>query len=268
MVYPVTVTRMVSVEHITKTFKLSRQQKREMGSSFTADHIDAVRDVSFTCQPGRIFSLLGPNGAGKTTTLRMIATTLKPSAGHIIVAGHNTVHDAQSVRRALGFLTGSTKLYDRLTPEELVRYHADLHGIAREDYRRRRDEIFGLLDMGSFADRRISKLSTGMKQKVSIARTIIHNPAVLVFDEATAGLDVVASRGIVELIRNARDEGKTVLFSTHRMGEVSQLSDDLAIIHCGQLLYNGPFGEFTTSMESESLEDEFIRVVEKAEAAA
>jgi sodium transport system ATP-binding protein len=134
----------------------------------------------------------------------------------------------------------------------------------RAHYNKRRDEIFALLDMESFSHKRIGKLSSGMKQKVSIARTIIHDPDVLVFDEATAGLDVVASRGIVQLIRNARDRGKTVLFSTHRMGEVSVLSDDLAIIHKGRLLYNGTYEEFTRDMQSTSLEDEFIKLVEAA----
>ena len=253
---------MIKVVNIRKTFKLSREQKREMGKDFQGSTVDAVAGVSFTCQPGRIFSLLGPNGAGKTTTLRMISTMLKPTSGSIEVDGFDVVREPEKVRKRLGFLTGSTKLYHRLTANELVKYYADLHGVDRESFQRRRDEIFTLLDMHSFANQRIGKLSTGMKQKVSIARTIIHDPSVMVFDEATAGLDVVASRGIVELIRNARERGKTVLFSTHRMGEVSQLSDDLAIIHKGKLLYSGPYNTFEAQMQAGSLEDEFIRVVE------
>jgi sodium transport system ATP-binding protein len=258
------IRHMIRAENIKKTFKLSREQKREMGKDFEGSSVDAVAGVSFTCQPGRIFSLLGPNGAGKTTTLRMIATMLKPSSGSIEVAGYDAVKQPEKVRRLLGFLTGSTKLYHRLTASELVKYYADLHGVARDDFERRRDEIFTLLDMHAFANQRIAKLSTGMKQKVSIARTIIHDPSVMVFDEATAGLDVVASRGIVELIRSAKDRGKTVLFSTHRMGEVSQLSDDLAIIHKGKLLYSGTYSAFEAQMQAGSLEDEFIRVVEAA----
>jgi sodium transport system ATP-binding protein len=255
---------MITVDNVSKRFKLSRQQKKEMGRHHSSDHVDAVGGVSFECRPGRIFSLLGPNGAGKTTTLRMISTMLRPSSGKITVAGFDALRRPEQVRRVLGFLTGSTKLYDRLTSEELVKYYADLHDMKRADYRRRRDEIFALLDMESFAHKRIGKLSTGMKQKVSIARTIIHDPDVLVFDEATAGLDVVASRGIVSLIRNARERGKTVLFSTHRMGEVNMLSDDLAIIHKGALLYNGTYAEFTKNMGGGTLEDEFIRMVESA----
>ena len=253
---------MIKVENIHKRFKLSRQQKREMGRDFEGSSVDAVDGVSFECIPGRIFSLLGPNGAGKTTMLRMISTMLHPTSGSIQVDGFDVSKDPEKVRRSLGFLTGSTKLYHRLTANELVKYYADLHGIDRATFERRKDEIFALLDMHSFANQRIAKLSTGMQQKISIARTIIHDPSVLVFDEATAGLDVVASRGIVELIRNAKDRGKTVIFSTHRMGEVSQLSDDLAIIHKGKFLFNGTYVEFTERMMADSLEDEFIRLVE------
>jgi sodium transport system ATP-binding protein len=151
-----------------------------------------------------------------------------------------------------------------LTPNELVRYYADLHGVPRADYKKRRDEVFAALDMEGFADRRIGKLSTGMKQKVSIARTMIHDPPVLVLDEATAGLDVLASRAIVELVRRARDRGKTVLFSTHRMGEVGQLADDVALIHRGRLLFDGTYQQFSDDMQAPSLEDEFIRRIEAA----
>jgi sodium transport system ATP-binding protein len=256
---------MIEVRDAFKTFKLSRQQKREMGSAFRGDTVDAVAGISFTCRPGRVFALLGPNGAGKTTTLRMIATMLKPTAGSIVVAGHDAVRHPERVRASLGFLTGSTQLYDRLTANELVRYYADLHGVAGDDFKRRREEIFTALDMAGYANRRIGKLSSGMKQKVSVARTMIHDPDVLVLDEATAGLDVVASRAIVDLIRRARDRGKTVLFSTHRMGEVGQLCDDLALIHRGRLLFDGPYADFSRQMEAPSLEDEFIRRIEAAD---
>jgi sodium transport system ATP-binding protein len=255
---------MIEVRDVFKTFRLSRHQKREMGRAFAGSTVDAVAGVSFTCRPGRVFSLLGPNGAGKTTMLRMIASMIKPTAGAIQVDGHDAVRHPEKVRASLGFLTGSTQLYDRLTAAELVRYYAALHGVPAEIYRARRDEIFAALDMEGFAGRRIGRLSTGMKQKVSIARALIHDPAVLVLDEATAGLDVLASRAIVDLIRRARDRGKTVLFSTHRMGEVGQLCDDLALIHRGRLLYNGTYEQFSAEMQAPSLEDEFIRRIEGA----
>lgn len=255
---------MISVEHLTKTFKVSRRQRRDMGPGFPGKTVDAVRDISFMCKPGRIFTLLGPNGAGKTTTLRLIATMLRPSSGSITVMGVDVARNPVEARKRMGFLTGNTGLYDRLTPDEMVKYCADLHGMDPQAYRRRRDELFTLLGIHEFAKRRIGKLSTGMKQKVSIARTIIHNPDVVVFDEPTAALDVITSRSIIQLIKDCRTQMKTVIFSTHRMGEVSLLSDDLSIIHRGSLIFNGSFKDFQNQMQTASVEDEFVRLVEAA----
>ncbi|HTO94608.1 MAG TPA: ATP-binding cassette domain-containing protein [Bacteroidota bacterium] len=255
---------MIVIDHASKTFPVSRQQRREMGPEFSGSRIDAVRAISFTCTPGRIFTLLGPNGAGKTTMLRMIATMLRPTGGSITVAGFDVVREAVEVRRRIGFLTGNTGLYERLTPDELIRYYADLYGLAPGTFARRKEEIYSLLGIGEFAGRRIGKLSSGMKQKVSLARTIIHDPDVVVFDEPTAALDVVTSRAIIQLIRKCRDEKKTVIFSTHRMGEVSLLSDDLAIIHRGSLIFSGTYKDFEQQMQTRSVEDEFVRLVEAA----
>jgi len=220
--------------------------------------------VNFTCQPGRVFTLLGPNGAGKTTTLRMIATMLKPSGGTIKVAGFEVATHPVEVRRRMGFLTGNTGLYDRLTPAELIKYYADLYEMEPKHFVRRKDELFTLLGIHEFAGRRIGKLSSGMKQKVSIARTIIHDPEVVVFDEPTAALDVVTSRSIIQLIKTCREQKKTIIFSTHRMGEVSLISDDLAILHKGRLIFNGTYKEFEQQMQTPSVEDEFVRLVEAA----
>jgi sodium transport system ATP-binding protein len=255
---------MIAIEHLTKTFNVSRRQRRDMGPGFSGKTVDAVRDINFTCKPGRIFTLLGPNGAGKTTTLRLIATMLRPSSGSIAVMGVDVARNPVEARKRMGFLTGNTGLYDRLTPDEMVKYCADLHGMDPQAYRHRRDELFTLLGIHEFAKRRIGKLSTGMKQKVSIARTIIHNPDVVVFDEPTAALDVITSRSIIQLIKDCRTQMKTVIFSTHRMGEVSLLSDDLAIIHRGSLIFNGSFKDFQSQMQTASVEDEFVRLVEAA----
>ncbi len=255
---------MIIVDNVSKTFKMTREQKRELGRNATSSTIDAVKNVSFTCQPGRIFTLLGPNGAGKTTLLRIIATMLKPTSGAIKVAGHDVLQEPEKVRGSLGFLTGGTGLYDRLTPEEIIKYYADLHGMEEATFKRRKNELFALLGIDEFAKRRIGKLSSGMKQKVSIVRTIIHDPDVIVFDEPTAALDVIAARHIIDLIRKSKQNGKTVVFSTHRMDEVSLLSDDLAIIHKGNLLYSGAFHDFQKQMKTKSVEDEFIRIVEAA----
>jgi len=256
-------TKMIVVKDLWKTFKVSRQQRKEKGNKHGDGKIDAVAGINFSCQPGRIFTLLGPNGAGKTTTLRMIATLLKPTSGSITLDGVDVVKQPQEARRKLGFLTGTTKLYDRLTADELVKYYADLHDMDKALFKKRKEELFTLLDMHDFANWRIGKLSTGMKQKVSIVRTIIHNPEIVVFDEPTVGLDVITAKHIIELIRRCKEEGKTVIFSTHIMGEVSLLSEDMAIIHNGRLCFNGSYKSFHDQMQSESLEAEFIRLLQE-----
>lgn len=255
---------MIRVDKLCKQFKLSRKQKQEIEGGHAHNTLMAVADVSFTCTPGRIFTLLGPNGAGKTTTLRMMATMLKPTSGTITIAGFDTVKEAGQVRGKIGFLTGSTALYERLTPNEIIKYYADLHGMAGDKFKRRKQELFTLLGIDEFADRRIGKLSTGMKQKVSIARTMIHDPEVVIFDEPTVGLDVITARSIIQLIRNCKEQSKTVIFSTHIMGEVSLLSDDLAIIHKGKLLYIDTYEQFFKQLKSRTIEDEFIRIVSSA----
>jgi sodium transport system ATP-binding protein len=252
---------MIVVNELWKTYTLDRRHRQEAEPGTRDRVLHAVAGVNFVCRPGRVFTLLGPNGAGKTTALRMIATLLRPTKGTVSVEGSDTVRQSREVRRKIGYLSGSTKLYERLTPDELVKYYADLHGMEREHFQARRREVFDLLGIQEFAQRRIGKLSTGMKQKVSIARTIIHDPPVVVFDEPTVGLDVITSRHIIDLIRSCKAAGKTVIFSTHIMGEVSLLSDDLAIIHNGKLRFSGSYDEFRSGMRGTSLEEEFIRHV-------
>jgi sodium transport system ATP-binding protein len=252
---------MIVINNLWKTFKLDRQRRKDRAGASEANAVNAVAGISFTCRPGRVFTLLGPNGAGKTTTLRMIATLLKPTSGSISVAGLDAVAQPREVRRKIGFLTGTTRLYERLTAEETVKYYADLHGMDPGIYVERKERLFSVLGIHEFAGRRIGKLSTGMRQKVSIARTMIHDPEIVVFDEPTVGLDVITARNIIDLIKSCREEGKTVLFSTHIMGEVSLLSDDLAIIHNGKLCYDGTYEAFRGAMKTPSLEEEFIRLV-------
>jgi sodium transport system ATP-binding protein len=252
---------MITVEKLNKRFKMTRKHKQELIGGSSKNTIMAVADVSFTCRPGRIFTLVGPNGAGKTTTLRILATMLKPTSGTAKIAGFDTVKEPEKVRAKIGFLTGSTALYDRLTPNEIIKYYADLHGMERTKFAERKKQLFHLLGIDEFANLRIAKLSSGMKQKVSIARTMIHDPEVVIFDEPTVGLDVITARNIIQLIRDCKDQGKTVIFSTHIMGEVSLLSDDLAIIHKGKLLFNDTFENFLHQMKSKTIEDEFIRIV-------
>jgi sodium transport system ATP-binding protein len=185
---------------LSKTFVVKKKWRKE--------RIEAAQDVSFTCRPGEIYGLLGANGAGKTTTLRMLATILEPTAGTAKVAGFDIVRQAHEVRRHVGFLSTQTALYGRLTAREFVQYFGRLHEVPAGELLRRIDEVFERLDMNDFRDRRCDKLSTGQKQKTSIARTLIHDPPVMIFDEPTIGLDVLAQRTILDFVRQCRDDGR------------------------------------------------------------
>jgi sodium transport system ATP-binding protein len=222
----------------------------------------AVNGVSFSCRPGEVYGLLGANGAGKTTALRILATILAPTGGTAVVAGFDVAKDPQSVRARVGFLSAATALYGRLSAQEMVEYFGRLHGLDEPLLRRRIDEIFTRLEMNAFRDRRCDQLSTGIKQKVSIARTLVHDPPVMIFDEPTMGLDVMAARTIVAFIRECRDHGKTVVFSTHVMSEVEKLCDRVGIIHRGELRAEGTLPELRARFGVQDLEELFVKVVE------
>jgi sodium transport system ATP-binding protein len=250
---------MIEVTNLKKEFILSRQQQKELNTKEKTAL--AVDSISFRCEPGRVFSLLGPNGAGKTTTLRMLSTIFKPTSGSIKIAGIDAIAQPQEARKKIGFLTGSTGLYARLTPNELIQYFADLYGVSKSDFAERKERLYTLLDMHEFQNKRIGKLSTGMKQKVSICRTMIHDPEVVVFDEPTSGLDVITAENIITLIRDCKTQGKTVIFSSHIMSEVDLLCDDMAIIHKGKILFEGTMQDFRSNMQADNLTAEFIRIV-------
>jgi sodium transport system ATP-binding protein len=250
---------MIEIKDLRKEFILSKQQQKELNTKDSTSV--AVNGISFRCEPGKVFSLLGPNGAGKTTTLRILSTIFKPTSGSIKIAGIDAVENPQEARKKIGFLTGSTGLYARLTPNELIAYFAELYGVSKTDYAQRKEKLFDLLDMNDFQNKRIGKLSTGMKQKVSICRTMIHDPEVVVFDEPTSGLDVITAENIIKLIVDCKAQGKTVIFSSHIMSEVDLLCDDLAIVHKGNLLFNGTMKEFKGQMQADNLTAEFIRIV-------
>jgi sodium transport system ATP-binding protein len=240
-------------------------ETRQLGKLFhdkKRGEIRAVDGVTFRCEPGRIYGLLGANGAGKTTTLRMLATILEPTEGSATVAGFDVATQAEEVRRHVGFLSTATALYARLTAEEVVRYFGQLHGMDDSAISQRMDAIFARLEMNEFRDRRCDKLSTGMKQKVSIARTLIHDPSVMIFDEPTLGLDVMAARTIIGFIRECRDQGKTVVFSTHVMSEAEKLCDIIGIIDKGRLLAEGSLDELRSRYRQTDLEEIFVQVVE------
>jgi sodium transport system ATP-binding protein len=223
--------------------------------------LKAVDGVSFTCRQGEIFGILGPNGAGKTTLLRMIATILSPTSGSARVCGYDVVTQSAQVKRRIGFLSGSTRLYARLTPAETVRYFGRLYGLDEQRIQRSSRELFEVLGMQSYQDRQLGKLSTGEKQKVSIARTLIHDPSVLILDEPTAGLDIVSSKAIINFIRGARQENKTVILSTHYMTEAEEMCDRIALISGGKLVAVGTTSELLAASGSDSLTDAFFHYV-------
>ncbi len=234
--------------------KLFRDRKR--------GEVRAVDGINLRCEPGRIYGLLGANGAGKTTALRLLATLLKPSSGTIRVAGCDAVREPEKVRARIGFLSTGTALYGRLTARETVEYFGRLHGVAEDLLQGRLREVFAALGIGEFEDRRCDKLSSGMKQKVSIARTLVHDPPVMIFDEPTLGLDVMTARTIVQFIRDCRQQGKTVIVSTHVMSEAEKLCDRIGIIDRGRLLVEGTLAELRTQFGATELEDIFVRAVE------
>ena len=241
---------MIEVEELCKIFT-----DKKRGEIVAADH------VSFTCKPGEIFGLLGPNGAGKTTTLRMLATILAPTSGTARIAGFDIRTQAQEVRRNIGYLSGSTALYERLTARQMVTYFGALYRLSPAHIERRIEEMFTELEMNDFADGRCDKLSTGQKQRVSIARTLIHEPPVLFFDEPTSGLDIVTARTITRFIRRCRDQGKIVVFSTHIMSEVEALCDRIAIIYKGRVAAIGTLAELRERTGRQVFEHVFLNLI-------
>jgi len=223
--------------------------------------IRAVDNVSFVCKPGQIYGLLGANGAGKTTTLRMLATILEPTDGTAVICGYDVIEQPEKVRASVGFLSTATALYPRLSAQELVEYFGRLNGLDEPTLKKRVDDIFNRLDMNGFRDRRCDKLSTGMKQKTSIARTLVHDPPVMIFDEPTVGLDVMTARTITAFIRECRDRGKTVIFSTHVMSEVEKLCDTVGVIQSGKLLAEGTVTQLRDKYAEHDLEEIFVKIV-------
>ena len=240
---------LVAADGLTKTFTSRR------GS------IHAVIDVSFECPAGQIFGLLGPNGAGKTTALRMLATILTPTAGTATIAGFDVSSQPGEVRERIGFLATETGLYDRFTARETLRFFGRINNLSSEEIRRRSDELFATLEMTELADRRVGTFSTGEKQKLSLARSILHDPPVLILDEPTFGLDVMAARTVVETIGLFREQGRTILLSTHIMRVAEKLCDRIGILYRGRLHALGTLDELTDRFGGDDLEEVFFSAV-------
>ena len=248
---------MIHVENLTKSFPDLRRGQ-----------IVAVHGVSFDVAPGEIYGLLGPNGAGKTTCLRILSTVLRPTGGRAVVAGYDVCTHPQEVRARIGFMSGNTGVYDRMTAWEMVEYFGRLYGMEEKFLQARLDEIFTTLQMHEFRDVLGSKMSTGMRQKVSIARTIIHDPPVMIFDEPTSGLDVLVARAVLKTIAALKDQGKCIIFSTHIMREVEKLCDHVAIIHRGEILASGTIRDLEARYQESDMEELFFDLISRSEAQA
>ncbi|MEL7496893.1 MAG: ATP-binding cassette domain-containing protein [Planctomycetota bacterium] len=225
----------------------------------------ALAGISFDAMPGQIFGLLGPNGAGKTTTLRILSTVLQPSEGTAVVNGFDVVKNAEQVRRQIGFVSTNTAIYDRMTAWEMVQYFGQLYGLPLDELHRRMESLFERFKMNNIRDVLGSKMSTGMKQKVSIVRAMIHDPPVLIFDEATSGLDILAAREVLKTVEQVRDHGKCVLFSSHIMSEVQRLCDRVAIMHRGSVLAEGTIEELSDQYDEQDLEELFFQLISASE---
>ena len=259
---------MIEVKGLAKRFSLPSRKGKEQQQRDPRDHdgwFHAVRDVSFSCAPGEVLGLLGPNGAGKTTTLRLLSTALKADAGSVISYGVDLLQDPLAARQQIGFLSGTTGLYGRLTARENIEYFGRLHGMQPAHLKRRCDELFDLLQMHEFGHKRADTLSTGMKQKCSIARTVIHEPRVVILDEPTTGLDVMSAKILLDFIASYKALRVPLIFSTHHLHEVEKLCDRVCIINHGQTAFHGTVGALRHLGGSADLYDAFVGVIRQGE---
>lgn len=257
---------MISVQGLTKAFASTKQSKKEhSGDPREKDgSFQALEEVSFGCQPGEVMALLGPNGAGKTTTLRILATAIQPDTGKILIDDKDVTHTPLLVRKQMGFLSGTTGVYGPLTARENIEYFAKLHGTPKREYQARLNHLADMLDMQHFLDKKADSLSTGMKQKTSLVRALIHNPSVVVLDEPTTGLDIMSTEAVLDFIRYCQNEGKAVIFSTHHLDEVEQLCQRVCVIAQGRSVFEGDIASFKQQGEG-SLRDAFMGMIKQGD---
>lgn len=252
---------MIQINNLTKIYKLGKKKMQELKT--TNPEKIAVNGVSLEAHPGEIYGLLGPNGAGKTTTLRCVATLLKPTDGDIRVCGFDTVKEGAKVRDSICFLTNEIKLDTNFTPDYMFKFFGRLHGMSEEEIAARQVELFDAFGINAFKDKKIDELSTGMKQKASIAVSLVHDPQVVIFDEPTNGLDIVTARVVTDYLKKLRDEGKTVIISTHIMSEAQKMCDRIGVIISGSKVAEGTLGEILEATGTDDLEDAFFKLYEE-----
>lgn len=241
---------MIKVKNLTRIFETGNQD------------VLAVNHISFEVQQGEVYGLLGPNGAGKTTTLRMILGLLKPTSGDAEVEGFLVSKNSDEIKRRVGLVSTSAGLYQWLTPREILFFFADVYGVSKQEATNRISQLSRLFDITSFLDRRSATLSTGQKQRVNLARSLIHNPPVMLMDEPTRGLDVVGSKVIFDYIDHLRDEGKAVIVCTHRLDEAEQLCDRFGLMHLGEKRYEGTLVELQQSTACQTLTQIFLQLLD------
>ena len=245
----------LKVENLTKAFKLSAKQRKLEKTDCTVK--TAVNNLSFSAYRGEIFGLLGPNGAGKTTTLRMLATLIKPDSGNAFIDGKSIVTQEDEVRGRIGFLTSELKLEDFFTPNYLYDFFSELYGVGHEARDRRKRELFAKFGIDRFAEIKFSNLSTGMKQKVSLVISIVHDPDFIIFDEPTNGLDVLTAKVVTDFLEDLKKEGKTIILSTHIFSLVEKLCDRVGIIVDGRMIALDTLENLT---KEKNLEDTFFEL--------
>ena len=231
----------------------------DVHKSYTKEH-ETIKGVSFEVHEGQIFGLLGPNGAGKTTLMQMIATLMKPTSGQILIDGLSADKNLLDIHRKIGFLTNEIKLDPMSTPNNLFDFFAELYDIPADELRDRRDLSFARFGIAPFADKRINELSTGMKQKISIAISIIHNPPVIIFDEPTNGLDILTSKQVTDYLKELKAQGHAIILSTHIFSVAEELCDEIAILVDGRIAAQGTVEQLVKQAEVENFENAFFKI--------
>lgn len=252
---------MIEVENLCKSFTRQvkdESKKKKFGTK--KEEFFAVNNLTFKVDKGKIIGILGPNGAGKTTLLRMLGGILTPTSGHIKIGDYDYKEDKNAAKKEIGYLSGNTKLYNRLSPRELLTTFGNLYDMTKEEIENSIENIIEIMDMESFIDNRIENLSTGQMQRTSIARCLIHNPSIYIFDEPTLGLDVISSKSIIDFMKREKDKGKTVLYSTHYMEEAEILCDKIYMMHKGEFIANGSCEGLKSRYNTNNLRDIFINL--------